>query len=80
MARNTIGNLEETMSTTHSRGGQATTTTPALVSAHSASVATLRSRLKALSASNYTDAKLDDMTRNDMLYALRVISAPTDIK
>lgn len=38
-------------------------------------VSTLRSRLTALSATSYTAARLDSMTSNDMVYALRVASA-----
>ena len=36
------------------------------------SVSLLRTRLKALSGTTYTDARLDAMTRNDMVYALRL--------
>lgn len=39
------------------------------------SVSELRTRLTALSASTFTAARLDAMTVNDMLYALRVHSA-----
>lgn len=35
-------------------------------------IAKMRSRLKAISASTYTDAQLDKMTMNDMLYAIRL--------
>lgn len=36
-----------------------------------------RARLKALFPSTYTDAVLDTMTANDMVYALRVASGNT---
>lgn len=38
-------------------------------------VSTLRTRLNGLSATSYTTARLDSMTVNDMVYALRVASA-----
>lgn len=38
-------------------------------------VTDMRTRLTALSATSYTSARLDAMTKNDMVYALRVASA-----
>jgi hypothetical protein len=35
----------------------------------------LRARLTALSATSYTTARLDAMTKNDMIYALRTASS-----
>jgi hypothetical protein len=35
-------------------------------------IASLRTRLAAINASKYSAVKLDAMTRNDMVYALRV--------
>lgn len=43
--------------------------------ANFSSVATLKARLTALKPSQYTTAKLNTMTVNDMVYALRVESA-----
>ena len=39
------------------------------------SVSALRTRLTALNATSYTPARLDAMTENDMVYALRLASA-----
>ncbi len=39
------------------------------------SVSTLKARLTALDATSYTAARLATMTKNDMIYALRVASA-----
>ena len=36
------------------------------------SIATMRARLTAINAGNYTAAKLDAMTKNDMAYAIRL--------
>lgn len=38
-------------------------------------VAALKARLTALNGTSYTAARLNSMTKNDMLYALRVESA-----
>lgn len=43
--------------------------------ANQQSVTTLRARLTALSATTYTAARLNTMTVNDMVYALRLSSA-----
>jgi hypothetical protein len=40
----------------------------------------LRARLKAISATTYSDAELNKMTYNDMVYALRVNDAAGSIK
>lgn len=40
----------------------------------------MRARLKVIAATTYTDAELDKMTYNDMIYALRVNDAAGSIK
>ncbi len=40
----------------------------------------LRTRLKAISGTSYSDARLDLMTENDMIYALRVHDAAGSLK
>lgn len=39
----------------------------------------LRTRLTAISATTYTAARLDAMSKNDMIYAVRVTDDPTGI-
>lgn len=39
----------------------------------------MRTRLKAIDAGLYTDAKLNQMTSNDMVYAIRLADNPTTI-
>lgn len=43
-------------------------------------ITALRTRLQAISATTYSDAQLDKMTYNDLIYALRVNDFPTSIK
>lgn len=43
--------------------------------ANTNTVSTLKTRLTAISATKYTAARLNSMTKNDMLYALRLESA-----
>lgn len=43
-------------------------------------VTSLRARLTAAAAASYPAVKLDAMTKNDMVYALRLIDDPTGIK
>lgn len=43
-------------------------------------VTRLRSRLTTLNAAYYTSARLDKMTKNDLVYALRLADDPTSIK
>ncbi len=44
------------------------------------SIATLRTRLAAIDAGYYTAAQLNLMTRNDMVYAVRLNDAPLTIR
>lgn len=43
------------------------------------SVANLRARLAVVNAAYFTSARLDNMTKNDMVYALRIADEPTGI-
>lgn len=43
-------------------------------------IAGMRARLTAISATTYSAAELDKMTYNDLVYAIRVNDAPTTIK
>lgn len=56
------------------RGTSGSTHTLAEI-ANATTVGGLRARLTALDASAFTSARLDAMTENDMIYALRVRSA-----
>lgn len=40
----------------------------------------MRARLQAISATTYSDAQLDLMTENDMIYALRLADAPGSVR
>lgn len=57
------------------RGIDKTANTPLAEVANMKDVNSLRARLTALSATKYTTARLDSMTVNDMIYALRLESA-----
>lgn len=43
-------------------------------------ITALRARLQAISATTYSDAELDKMTLNDMIYAVRVNDNASTIK
>lgn len=45
-----------------------------------ASITALRARLAAIDAGFYTAQRLDTMTRNDMVYAVRRLDSPATIK
>src|SRR5580765_3437927 len=40
----------------------------------------LRARLQGINATTYSNAELDKMTENDMIYALRLVEAPESFK
>lgn len=50
----------------------ANTTSPIATEANYVDVAAMRTRLNAISAGTYTAARMDTMTANDMVYAIRV--------
>lgn len=54
------------------RRGRGVTTTGLTTPANLVSVDAMRTRLKVVNATLYTDAYLDKMTRNDMVYAVRL--------
>lgn len=54
------------------RRTQATTNTGVTTPANFADTAALRARLTAVNAGYYTAARLDNMTKNDMVYAVRL--------
>lgn len=81
MARNDISNPLGVMNAKKaSRAGSMTHGNAALVYTNGADVSTLRTRLKAISSTTYTDVVLDNMTKNDMLYAIRVKDDAANIK
>lgn len=43
-------------------------------------ISSLRARLQVISATTYSDAELDKMTRNDLVYAVRLNEASNTIK
>lgn len=51
---------------------QGVSTQPLATPANYASVSSLRTRLAAISGTTFSAANLDAMTKNDMIYALRV--------
>lgn len=85
MARNTVGNMDglaNKLGSDGGRGGSTSASTPADVSDHYLDVASLRAALQDAvdgDPTTYTDARLDLMTRNDMLYALRLQRAASSI-
>lgn len=54
------------------RRTQSNTTTGLATPANYADTGSLRSRLAAINAGYYTSARLNNMTKNDMIYAVRV--------
>jgi hypothetical protein len=57
------------------RGRGTTGAQPMAEIANTLSISALKARLTALNATSYSAARLATMTRNDMLYALRIASA-----
>lgn len=78
MARNDISNPHGVTNATKGRG-DGTTSNDAAVDA-ALDVTSMRSALKTQSATTYTDAVLDKMTKNDMLYALRLANDSANVK
>lgn len=79
MARNDIFNPLGVTNAKKNRG-DGTHSNAATVMTNSVDVTTMRTRLKAISAATYTDAVLDRMTKNDMLYALSANGDAANIK
>lgn len=79
MAQNQLGNLTGTVDRrVVSKGGSSSGSlaTPA----NYADVNAMRTRLAAINAGYYTTTKLDQMSVNDMVYAIRVADDATAIK
>lgn len=51
-----------------------------LVDPDLASVSAMHDRLKVIDATLYTDAKLERMTHNDKIYAIRLADNPTTVR
>lgn len=64
--------------TTNINGGADARTGFTLTNAQAQTITQLRTRLTAISAS-YTAARLDTMSYNDMVYAVRLADQPTSI-
>jgi len=79
MAQNQIGNFTGTVDkrdTTKAGANASSLSTPA----NYASVNAMRTRLAAINAGYYTAARLDRMSVNDMVYAIRVADDSAGIK
>lgn len=76
VARATNGSGNERSNLANADGDPRTT----YVNANLNDIATMRTRLAAINAAVYTDAVLNTMTFNDMVYAIRVADDPTSIK
>jgi hypothetical protein len=57
---------------TDKRAGTGFTSTPFATKANYTDIADMRARLTAISGTIYTAARLDQMTQNDMVYAIRL--------
>lgn len=77
MAQNQLGNNVDIsfVNSKHVQDGDAELTN----FANYGSITALKARLAAFDAFTYTAARLDQMTVNDMVYALRSIDDPTSI-
>lgn len=64
--------LENIIGVTDKRFLQTAATVPEATPANYSSVSALRARLTAINAGYFTSARLDNMTRNDMVYAVRL--------
>ncbi len=70
MANFDIGNRQKVVD---KRAGRGTTTSPLTTTDTNArDITAMRARLTAISATTYTAARLNIMTENDMMYALRM--------
>jgi len=70
MANFDIGNRQKVVD---KRAGRGTTASPLTTTdTNSRDITAMRARLTAISGTTYTAARLNTMTENDMLYALRM--------
>jgi len=77
MANFDIGNRQKVVD---KRAGRGTTTNPVTSDASMKDISTMRARLTVIGASTNTAARLNTMTENDMLYAIRMSDDATGIK
>ena len=73
--------IKNRLGVTDKRTGRGTTTTPvaAALYTNTRDIASMRARLQAIDSGMFSTARLDTMTHNDMVYALRVIDDPAGI-
>lgn len=69
MANLDIGNF---LGVKDKRAGTGTTTVPFATPTNYDDIASLRARLTVINGTTYTSANLDKMTKNDMIYAVRL--------
>lgn len=78
MANNQVGTIFHYADAQIGRGQTSTERSSQV--ANLTSVAAMRTRLNAISSTTYSTARLDLMTKNDMLYAIRLESDATSIR
>lgn len=77
MANLDIGNRQRVVD---KRQGRGTTTNPVTSDASMKDITAMRARLTAINATTFTAARLNTMTENDMLYAIRMNDDAAGIK
>jgi len=77
MANLDVGNRQRVVD---KRQGRGTTTNPVTSDASMKDITAMRARLTAINATTFTAARLNTMTENDMLYAIRMNDDAAGIK
>jgi len=77
MANLDVGNRQRVVD---KRRGRGTTTNPVTSDASMKDITAMRARLNAINATTFTAARLNTMTENDMLYAIRMNDDAAGIK
>lgn len=77
MANLDVGNRQRVVD---KRQGRGTTTNPVTSDASMKDITAKRARLTAINAATFTAARLNTMTENDMLYAIRMNDDAAGIK
>lgn len=77
MANLDVGNRQRVVDKRQNRG---TTTNPVTSDASMKDITAMRARLTAINATTFTAARLNTMTENDMLYAIRMNDDAAGIK
>lgn len=77
MANLDIGNRQRVVD---KRQGRGTTTNPVTSDASMKDIAAMRARLNAIDSTTFKAARLNTMTENDMLYAIRMNDDAAGIK